>query len=81
MKPAYEPPRMIDMGRVGIVPECKSGSAPAENCDSGMTAEVSCGMGSFAAGSCAGGNEPNVLCVAGSNPNNPVCRAGGEVKT
>jgi len=81
MKPPYEPPRILDLGRPGIIPECKNGSAPAENCDSGMMAEVSCGAGTMAAGSCAGGSEPNVLCVMGSNPNNPVCKAGGEVKT
>ena len=81
MKPLYEPPRILDLGPVGNLPECKNGSAPAENCDSGMMAEVSCGAGTLAAGSCAGGSEPNVLCVMGSNPNNPVCKAGGEVKT
>jgi hypothetical protein len=80
MKPAYEPPKILDLGRVGIVPECKNGSAPAENCDSGMMAEVSCGAGTLAAGSCAGGSEPGVLCVMGQYPNSPVCKAGTQVR-
>ena len=81
MKPTYSPPILMDFSMPAAVQTCDVGSSPIGNCDTGMQAGESCGPGTMAAGSCAGGVSPNVLCVMGTYPNNPVCKAGGEVKT